>query len=308
MKQRSRNTQMFALPRPPAERMELAGATYALVRVFKHDFWAATCLYERDGAGNHNAGETPATREGSLPSPRSPRRATHDWPPAKVVVKFGRVQPFWGLPLEWAGQWLRENERAAYRLLEGVHGVPRWIASFGATGYAVEYVEARALDRGGPLPPGFFDRLRELFDALHVRGLAYTDSNKRSNILVGEDGRPWLVDYQISVRRRDDLPWPMRAIAAAVVRYLSRADFYHLYKHKRRLAPQELTPEEDALSREPRGLMALHRMLTNPYRAIRRRFLRRQHEKGALESPTAGLEDYEMPEKATWRSGAEERK
>jgi hypothetical protein len=302
MRQRSRNTQMFALSRPPAERMELAGAAYRLVRVFKHDFWAATCLYERT--------------EGNGYSPRFPRRKmgtvpifppiSSDWPPAKAVVKFGRVQPFWGLPLEWAGRWLRQNERAAYRLLEGVAGVPRWIASFGPTGYAVEYVEARPLDQGGPPPPGFFDRLRELFDALHARGLAYTDSNKRSNILVGDDGRPWLVDYQISVRRRDELPWPMRAVAAALVRYLARADFYHLYKHKRRLAPEELTPEEDALSRKPRGWLALHRMLTDPYRAMRRRFLRRQHERGALRSPTAGLEDYDMPEKDSWR-GREDR-
>jgi hypothetical protein len=72
-------------------------------------------------------------------------------------------------------------------------------------------------------------------------------------------------------------------------------------KHKRRLAPNELAPEEEALSRRRTGLHALHRKLTKPWRALRRRFLRRQHASGRLKSPTAELEDHHQPEKATWR-------
>jgi hypothetical protein len=298
---------MFALPHPPAERTELAGGRYRLLRVFKHDFWAATCLYELESAvaaeeeeeerEATNAGETPATRAGKMPSPRT----SPPWPPRKIVVKIGRAQPFCGFQLAWVGAWLRDNEYQAYRLLEGVSGVPRWVGSFGATGYAVEYIDGRALDQGGTPPPGFFDRLRELFDAVHARGLAYADANKRSNILVGADGQPYLVDYQISVRRRDDLPWPLRAIAARTVRYLSAKDLYHLYKHKRRLAPQELTPQEDELSRQRGGLHGFHRWFTKGYRGLRRRFLREQYEKGALQSPTANLEDYHLPEKDSWR-------
>jgi hypothetical protein len=317
---------MFALPRPPEEHMELAGGRYRLVRVFKHDFWAATCLYDLEAAEaaaaeeeeeeeeEANAGKMPAGRKGKMPSPRAgetpsprmggtpmPRTAPRDWPPKKIVVKIGRAQPFCGFQLAWVGAWLRDNEYQAYRLLAGVQGVPRWVGSFGATGYAVEYIDGRALDQGGTPPPGFFDRLRELFDAVHARGLAYVDSNKRSNILVGADGRPYLVDYQISVRRRDDLPWPLRAIAARIVRYLSAKDIYHLYKHKRRLAPAELTPEEDALSRERGGLHGFHRWFTKGYRGVRRGFLREQYEKGALQSPTADREDYHLPEKDSWR-------
>jgi hypothetical protein len=306
MTRRPRNTQMFALPRPPPGRLELAGCEYRLIRVFKHDFWAATCLYER------TAGVSPARSEGILPSPASSvdsaggtppggEGGTPLPPPSKIVVKIGRVQPFCGIPLDWAGRWLRANEQAAYRLLEGVRGVPRWVAAFGATGYAVQYIDGRALDRSTPPPPGFFDRLRELFEQVHARGIAYTDSNKRSNILIGPGGQPYLVDYQISVRRRDDLPWPLRAILWAVVRYMQRKDIYHICKHKRRLAPQELTPPEEALSRDRGGLHAFHRWFTKRYRNVRRRFLRRQYEKGALASPTADLEDYDLPEKDSWR-------
>ena len=45
----------------------------------------------------------------------------------------------------------------------------------------------------------------------------------------------------------------------------------------------------------------LHRKLTKPYRRLRRAFLRKQHETGALQSPTADLEDHYQPEKETWR-------
>jgi hypothetical protein len=86
-----------------------------------------------------------------------------------------------------------------------------------------------------------------------------------------------------------------------VVRYVADRDLYHLYKHKRRLAPAELTPEEGALSRQRGGLHALHRAVTTPWRSVRRWFLRRQYEKGALVSPTGQLEDHHQPEKATWR-------
>ena len=264
---------MFAVKAPPPETIELAGATYRLVRVFKHDFWAVTCLYEADGSAEIS----------------------------KVVVKCGRTQPFCGLPLEWYARLLRGHEEAIYKALTGVPGVPRWAGRVGRHGYAIEYIEGKPLDHLSRPPPGFFDRLRELFDAVHARGVAYTDSNKRSNILVGPAGRPYLIDYQISIRRRDDLPWPLRAIIRRVIEYMAGKDIYHLYKHKRRICPEELTEEEAALSRRRTGLHLIHRKLAKPYRAVRRRFLRSQHEKGRLVSPSAHLEDHYQPEKSTWR-------
>ncbi len=274
MARRTTNTQMFALRRPPPERVELAGAAYRLERVFKHDFFAATCLYQRVG------GESGF---------------------ARVVGKFGRTRDFCGVPLWWLGRYMRAHEEGIYRALAGVDGVPRWAGRLGEAGYAIEYIDAVPLDHLDTPPTGFFDRLRGVFDAVHARGVAYSDANKRSNILCDTDGRAWLVDFQIAFRRRDDWPWPFRSLVAAAVRYVAGRDLYHLYKHKRRLAPAELTSEEDALSRRRGRLHGLHRKLTTPWRSFRRRWLRRQHRKGALQSPTADLEDHHQPEKATWR-------
>ena len=266
------NTQMFAL-RDVSSTLSVAGDEYSLLRVFKHDFYAATCLYQ------------------AVSPARFPR----------IVVKFGRRQMFCGLPLAWLGRWNRRHEEAIYRVLSGVEGVPRWLGRCRDGGYAIEYIDAKPLDHLEAPPPGFFDRLREIFDAIHARGVAYCDANKRSNILVDPSGRPFLVDFQLAIHRRDDLPWPLRAIVGACVRYLAGKDLYHLYKHKRRLAPQELTEQEEALSRHRSFLHRLHRKFTKPYRFLRRDFLRKRYEQGKLVSPTAKLEDHHQPEKATWR-------
>jgi len=272
---RKRNTQLFALPAPPPEQLELPGGRYLLSRVFKHDFFAATCLYESADAAEL----------------------------AKVVVKFGRTQSFCGLPMVWLARLLRGREEAIYRALRGIPGVPRWAGSIGRTAYAIEYVEGRPLDHPPPPPEGFFDALRDLFDEVHRRGVAYGDANKRSNILIDLQGRPSLIDYQLAIRRRDHWPWPVRPLVALAVDNLARKDLYHLYKHKRRISPQELTREEDALSRRRGGLHRLHRALGKPYRALRRRFLSAQERRGRLQSPTADLEDHHQPEKDTWRKG-----
>ncbi len=215
MTTRKQNTRMFALPARPQEQLDINHATYRLMRVFKHDFWAATCLYET-----------------SEPQSEFP----------KVVVKFGRSHPYLGVPLQWAGRFLADHEEAIYAALAGLGGVPRWVERLSPVCYAIEYVEAVPLDHLETPPPGFFDRLRELFQTVHARGVAYGDANKKSNILVTADGRPVLIDFQISLSRRDDWPWPIRAIVKQVVEYLADKDLYHLYKHKRRLASHELTP------------------------------------------------------------------
>ncbi len=265
---------MFALPSAPPDQLTIGGAPYRLARVLKHDFLAATCLYAA-----------------AAPPPEG--RA------AKAVVKFGRTQDFCGLPLGWLGAFLVAREEGIYQALARLEGVPRWLGRPGQGVFAVEYIDGQPLDRVAP-PPGFFDALRRLLEAVHARGVAYGDANKRSNILIDRSGRPWLVDFQISLRRRDELPWPIGGLLRRVVEYVSAKDLYHVSKHKRRMAPAELTAEEEALSRRRSRLHKLHRFLAKPYRRLRRRFLNWQYRTGRLVSPTAEMED-ETPEQATWR-------
>ena len=315
---RRQNNPLFALPAAPPEEITLAGARYRIALVFKHDFFAATCLYELvdtpDKPFDHPSdkpqtptesvpwalgAKTPGAVQSFVETKTQSSQITAARMP-KIVVKFGRVQDLLGLPMRWLGELNRDHEEAIYRTLAGIEGVPRWAGRVGEVGYAIEYIDGRPMDHDAP-PPGFFDRLRGVMDQIHARGVAYGDGNKRSNVLITRDGQPFVIDYQVSLRRRDDLPWPLRGLIAAFVRYIQGKDLYHIYKHKRRLAGGELTPQEDELSRQRGGLHGLHRTLTKPYRAIRRAFLRKQYQQGRLVSPTAAMEEHYQPEKETWR-------
>ena len=272
------NMQLYAHRHPPPETVTVAGRTCGIVRVFKHDFYAATCLYESPGAA-------------TMP---------------RIVVKLYRTQVFCGLDMQWMGRFLRNRERAIYAALAGLGGVPRWVGEVGPTGLAIEYVEGTTLDATTP-PPGFFDRLRALLAEIHARGVAYGDANKRSNIIVTPDGQPVLIDYQIAIRRRPAWPAPLRQLVAACVNYMQRCDIYHLYKHKRRMSPGELTADEDRLGRRRGWLHTLHRKATDPWRTFRRRFLRKRHRRGLLVSPTEALEDPAASEGASWRGDSRTR-
>jgi hypothetical protein len=93
------------------------------------------------------------------------------------------------------------------------------------------FVPGEALHRCRELPLDFFERLDELVRSLHARGVAHNDLHKEQNVLVGEDGWPWLVDFQLAsshaldsrtlrVRAHDDLapcrqaPPPLLALRA----------------------------------------------------------------------------------------------
>ncbi len=276
MAQQRHNTQLFALPEPPPYRLTVGGRGYRLLKVFKHDFFAATTLYEATGAGD---------------------------PPDRLVVKFSRVQDFCGLPGAWLGRALRKREQRFHRRADGIAGVQRWVAQLSDTAYALEFIEGRTLDtfEAPPRPGEFFDALRAMLEALHERGAAYGDLNKRSNILVTPEGRPGLIDFQIAVvhDRQANRLW--RWLSRRWVAYLQRMDLYHLYKHKRRMAREHLRPEEEALSHRRGTIIQLHRHLVTPIRRLRRAVLTRWHRAGKLVSPSAHLEDHHQPEKATWR-------
>ena len=67
-----------------------------------------------------------------------------------------------------------------------------------ATGIVREYIEGHPLARQERVPDAFHSRLRFQIDQLHARGMAYVDLEKCENVLVGDDGQPYLIDFQIS--------------------------------------------------------------------------------------------------------------
>jgi RIO-like serine/threonine protein kinase len=228
----------------------LDGACWRRTRVVKHDFWAATAFYEST--------ETRGRR---------------------AVAKINRLEPFWGIGLSWIGRFLCRREVRFYAALRDVPNVPGLLGRIGETGFVHAYVEGRPLQRDLPVPDRFFDALFALFAEVHRRGVAYVDANKPQNIIVGDDGQPHLIDFQISYDLHE---LGNTALNRALLKRFQDADIYHLLKHKRRLRPDQLTPEEQARSQRRGWLTRIHRFIGKPYFFVRRRVMRRLRESGQL--------------------------
>lgn len=230
------------------ETIAVSGVEYRLVRSVKHDFFAATGFYD-NAAGR------------------------------RVVLKVGRTQDFAGVPMLWAGQRSCSRELRFHRKLRDVEQVPRVLGTLGKTGFVMEYVAGHRLCDVPRVPNGFFCELQELMERLHERGIAYVDANKTQNVLVSTDGRPHLIDFQIS--------WDLETLGRGwlgrkILAHLQSEDGYHILKHKSRLRPDELTPDERGRTERKSLLLRTHRFLLKPYFGIRRHTFRRLRDSGRL--------------------------
>jgi len=223
----------------PAQ-IEVDGRQYRRVCIFKNDFFAVTAMYEGDAG--------------------------------KVVLKVNREASFLLIPLSWVGRWLTARECAALSHLDDVEGVPGLLQRWGRTGLVREYIEGHALTKGEPVPDDFHDRLRGMIEEIHGRRMAYVDLEKCENVLLGDDGRPYLFDFQIAwgpPRSWLGRLWPARVLG----RWLQTGDLYHLLKLRRRTRPDQMTPEERSASYRKPWYVHVHRWVTFPLLWCRRGIL-----------------------------------
>ncbi len=228
----------------PPERIEIGGREFRQVELFEHDSWAATALYE--------------SVDGTAPA---------------VVCKFQRQQSLLGLPIRWAGRWMARHEAGLIARLADLEGVPRLCGPVSKEGrrlpYAVArwYIPGHPLGKQEPVNDAFFPRLAALLAEIHARRMAYVDLHKRENIIVGADGSPYLIDFQIGIRRPGWMP------VGLMTRLLQRSDDYHLRKHWARHRPDQCGFTLDELAARRPWYIRLHRLFAQPFREARRRLL-----------------------------------
>ncbi|MFN6127424.1 MAG: hypothetical protein ACK6DC_17185 [Planctomycetota bacterium] len=244
LKGRPRPPYLRALGRfePPAE-LEADGSPYALLEIFKHDSWAATAVYAR----SKENGES-----GSFGK--------------RIVCKFNRQASIGFLPMRWLGRVLARRETKFLTTLQSVPGIPAVCREVRLDGVRATHVSAHEFIEGKPLSitcnmsGKFFEQLDQLLQDLHTRRIAYVDLHKQENVLVGDDGRPYLIDFQISLRI-PNFRW-----LNPLLRVLCECDRYHVAKHR------SSHHVADAPLVRP-WIIRMHRTIAVPFRTLRRRFL-----------------------------------
>ncbi len=226
--------------RQPPDSVEEAGKVFRLVRVFKHDSWAATALYQ-------NGYE-------------------------RIVCKFNREQPILFVPMKWLGRALARRESKMFDRLSHVANVPNGRTAICVKGHPLPNVAAHDFIPGRPLKitpnlaDDFFDEFWQLLNDVHRCNIAYVDLHKAENVLVGDDGKPHLIDFQVSVC----LPraWPFAELLAR----LQHMDRYHFARHKLNRCPERCDDATRRLAQRP-WYIRLHRLVARPLRQARRRLL-----------------------------------
>ena len=233
---------------PPTE-ISADGQRYVQVTIFKHDSWAATGLY-----------------------------AHVDDPSNKIIAKFNRQQSILGLPMTWLGWILASGEHTIMKVMADEPTIARTFDVIEIEGKRVSHVAAHAFIEGHPLTPNdrvtdeFFPTLKEVLEKLHSRKIAYADMNKAEIVIVGDDGLPHLIDYQISFM----LPkwWPGNWFGTRVLLWvLQQSDMYHLMKHWIRYRPDQLPEDQRDINKHRPIWIRGWRCLATPFRETRRRLL-----------------------------------
>ena len=187
------------------------------------------------------------------------------------VLKHSFFNFLLGRGFRWIARYLSQRESAIYARLQGVVGIPYLYPLRGTDFFLHEYIEGWPLSECHDVPDGFFDELADLVVRVHERGVAYADLSKRSNVIVTPEGRPYLIDFQISPVRTPPGSC-LRRFVDRFVELIQVEDLYHVVKHKKSMRPDEMTEADWARYHRRTLPNRLHRiLLRRPWLTIKRR-------------------------------------
>lgn len=143
--------------------------------------------------------------------------------------------------LGWLARLLLRREATILAALDGLDGVPE-LLRVERDRLERSYLAGTPLHKSRPQDPAFFAAAMQILRGLHRAGIAHNDLAKEPNILVRDDGRPALLDFQLAIRS---------AKRGRVFRLLAYDDIRHLLKHKRTYCAYALTSRERRILARP---------------------------------------------------------
>ncbi len=165
----------------------------------------------------------------------------------RLVLKDFSRSPSWFR--RTIGALLARHESAAYRRLDGLHWVPRFLGRQPPDGVLMGFVEIEQWAQAGPrLSSNFFEELQRCLRMVRSRGVLHLDVAR--NVRVGPGEKPILFDFASSLV----IPKCLWFLKPALCKLRSPYDERVVIKLKARHAPHLLRPgDERKLERDLAG-------------------------------------------------------
>lgn len=186
-----------------------------------------------------------------------------------LVRRDTRDVPF---PLRWIARRLLAREAQALAVLEELDGIPKLIRA-DQSSLDRSYVDGVVMQEGRPGNIDYYHAAARIVRRMHRLGVVHNDLAKEPNFLLTSDGKPAIVDFQLS--------WFAQQ-RGALFRILAREDIRHLLKHKRTYCPDHLTRREKSILDNPSLISKLWKMTGKPvYLFVTRRLFGWEDREGA---------------------------
>jgi RIO-like serine/threonine protein kinase len=141
------------------------------------------------------------------------------------------------------GRFLVRRECRAYRQLDRIRGVPAFLGIREGLAVFLEEIKGNDLGNiahGSKLPDDFFRELSDLVDRVHNRGLAHCDLKRAPNTILGNDGKPYIVDWSASISEKEFKLFPLNLIYKRFI----KDDKNAIIKLMLKFRPEDVTPEQ----------------------------------------------------------------
>jgi predicted Ser/Thr protein kinase len=143
----------------------------------------------------------------------------------KLVIKSAMGRG----PVRRARQATLEREYAAYRRLEGVTGVPVCYGLLSHRYLLMELIEGTAYRHATWQDRDlWFAELLEVIRAFHARGVSHGDLKSKTNMIVGNDQKPYVIDFGTTFIHKDGF----HPVNNHLFEYGKRLDINAWVKHK----------------------------------------------------------------------------
>jgi RIO-like serine/threonine protein kinase len=141
------------------------------------------------------------------------------------------------------GRFLVWREKKAYERLKGIKGIPTLYRTIGGLVLVIEELSGNnieSMETVARLSETFFEDLRLLVDAIHERGVAHCDLKRAPNIILGDDGKPYIIDWAASISKKEFGFFPLSLIYERFI----KDDLNAIIKIRLKHHPEKVTPEE----------------------------------------------------------------